>query len=193
MASVAAPVDYVVHSRDAAGVSDRMEALTPAHWSYMDQFADRLIARGPTLSADGEAHTGSVHVVSVADAAAARRFADEDPYQRAGLFAETMICRFVNLLGCTMWDRPRPAGHRQSALVLARWEAAPVDDPLGRGGRLDDWVFLGLLVTDDGSAGVGVVGAVDAGVTDGERAVRALLRGAPATVEVHRWERGGRR
>jgi uncharacterized protein YciI len=184
---------YFVYSRDAVGVAERMEALTPEHWSYMDPFADRLVARGPTLSADGEVHTGSVHVVSLADLPAARRFADEEPYQRAGLFAETTIVRWVNLVGRTMWDRPRPADHRQSTLVLARWEATPVGDQPLQVEEPDGWVFLGLLVTDDAAASIGLVGAVDADAAVAERAFHTLAPPERATVELHRWERGGRR
>jgi uncharacterized protein YciI len=191
-----------VYSRDAPGVEARMTALTPAHWDYMDRFADRLVARGPTLSADGEAHTGSVHIVAVEDAAAARRFAAEEPYQGAGLFAETTISRFENLLGRSMWDRPRPTELRESTFVLACWPATPVDDALLRtardaiAARPDRWVFLGLLVTDDGAGSIGLVAAADADAAAAERALRELLaalRQDQATVEVHRWERGGRR
>jgi uncharacterized protein YciI len=66
-------VDYFVYSRDAPGVDDKMTALTPAHWDYMDRFPDRLVARGPTLSADGEAHTGSLHIVAARRNVAATR------------------------------------------------------------------------------------------------------------------------
>src|SRR5688572_6327859 len=99
-------VDFLVYGRDAAGVGERLDTLAEAHWSYMDRFADRLVARGPTLSADGEEHTGSMHVIAVEDAGAARRFADEEPYHRAGVYAEIQVRRYVNVLGRSMWDRP---------------------------------------------------------------------------------------
>jgi uncharacterized protein YciI len=195
-------VDYLVYSRDAPGVDGNMTALTPAHWDYMDRFADRLVARGPTLSADGEAHTGSLHIVAVRDAGAARRFADEEPYQGAGLFAETTITRYVNLLGRSMWDRPPPPDLRQSTFLLARWPAIPVDDRLvrtardGIGARPDHWVFLGLLVTDDGTGCTGVAGAADVDPAAAERALGDVLQALQqeqAPTEIHRWQRGGRR
>lgn len=195
-------VDYFVYSRDAPGVDDKMTALTPAHWDYMDRFADRLVARGPTLSAGGEAHTGSLHIVAVRDAGAARRFADEEPYQRAGLFAETTIKRYVNLLGRSMRDRPPAPDMRPSTFLLARWSAIPVDDRLvciardAIAARPDHWVFLGLLVTDDGTGCTGVAAAADADSAASERALRDVLealRQEQAPTEVHRWQRGGRR
>jgi uncharacterized protein len=53
----------------------------------MDVHADALVARGPTLSADGTSHTGSVHVVEAATIDDARRFAFEEPYWLAGVYA----------------------------------------------------------------------------------------------------------
>jgi uncharacterized protein YciI len=69
---------FYVHGHDKPGVGAEMLDLTEAHWSYMDRFADRLILRGPTLSDDGAEHTGSVHVVDLADRAGAERFATEE-------------------------------------------------------------------------------------------------------------------
>jgi hypothetical protein len=59
-------VQFYVHGVDGEGVDERLGQLADAHWSYMDGYADRLVARGPTLSDDGERHTGSVHVVYAA-------------------------------------------------------------------------------------------------------------------------------
>jgi uncharacterized protein YciI len=188
--------EYLVYSRDAAGVAARLDALATAHWDYMDGFADRLIARGPTLGDDGEDHTGSMHIVAVDDAAAARRFADEEPFQRAGLYAETTILRFADLLGGTMWDRPAAPGLGRSTFVIARWTAiaAPVRDALLS--PVPPWVFAGLLVTDDGRDCIGAAAALDADSVAAEGAVRGVLAavGQPrAAIEVHRWTRGGRR
>lgn len=52
----------------------------------MDRFAARMIAGGPTLVADGP--TGSVHIVDLADAAAAREFAFDEPGYQAGAYRD---------------------------------------------------------------------------------------------------------
>ncbi|MFC7221086.1 YciI family protein [Streptomyces polyrhachis] len=83
---------------DTPGLGDEMYDLAEEHWSSMDRFADRLVLRGPTLSEDGEEHTGSVHVVEAADRAAAERFADGEPYWRAGLYRKVTAFRAVVLL-----------------------------------------------------------------------------------------------
>lgn len=56
---------FFIHGRDRAGVADLLDALSDRHWTYLDGFADRLVARGPTLSDDGTQHTGSTHVVDL--------------------------------------------------------------------------------------------------------------------------------
>src|SRR5215831_10030092 len=89
---------FYVHGQDRPGVQAEMEALAEAHWSYLDRFADRLILRGPTLSDDGTEHTGSVHVIDLADRASAERFAAEEPYWLAGLYRDVTIIRAVVLL-----------------------------------------------------------------------------------------------
>ena len=101
-------MDFLVYSRaarSAAGVRHDA-ALDEKHWSYMDRFADGMVARGPTLAADRELWTGSVHIVDLPGAEVAREFVEREPYNRAGLFEHHMIYRFENLLGRTMWESP---------------------------------------------------------------------------------------
>jgi uncharacterized protein len=72
----------------------------------MNGFAEAMIARGPTLAADRATWTGSVHIVDLPSADAAREFVEREPYSRAGLFEQHVIRRFENLLGRTMWQSP---------------------------------------------------------------------------------------
>ena len=150
-------VDYFVYSRDVPGVSAQLDALAEAHWSYMDRFADRLVARGPTLTDDGETHTGSIHIVTVPDAGAARHFADDEPFHSAGLYADTAVSRYVNLLERSMWDRPPVPDLERTTFLRAAWPAIAADARTVRAARetavagSDPWVFLGLLVSEDAS------------------------------------------
>jgi uncharacterized protein YciI len=70
---------YFVHGVDGENVNAQLERLAERHYAYMDAYSDRLVARGPTLSADGGHHTGSIHVVEVTSMEDARRFAFEEP------------------------------------------------------------------------------------------------------------------
>ena len=98
-------MDFFVYSRDAAGTTLRGDReLLEEHWSYMGGFAESMIARGPTLAADRETATGSLHVLGLPSVDAAREFVAGDPNNRAGVYADHVIWRFENLLGRTMWE-----------------------------------------------------------------------------------------
>lgn len=70
----------------------------------MDGFAESMIARGPTLGADRDTATGSLHVLTLPSVDAAREFVALEPNNRAGVYGEQMVWQFENLLGRTMWD-----------------------------------------------------------------------------------------
>ena len=162
----------------------------------MDRFADGMTARGPTLGPDRETWTGSVHIVDLPSAAAAREFVEREPYNRAGLFEQHIVRRFGNLLGQTMWefgggsDDPR-------FMVIAHCSPAA-------GGLLPDFAALpredvivhGELRTLDDAAPAGMVVALQAPT---RAAVEAALGGGEvrldqlSTVEILEWEFGGRR
>ena len=181
---------FYVHAQDGPGVGQRMLDLTEAHWSYMDRFADRLIVRGPTLSDDGAEHTGSVHVVDLADRASAERFATEEPYWLAGLYREITTARIRVLLHREPAEPDAPL-----ALVTGRWPAGPRDTSLSGDpdGRLE---FVAVLLDDDESHSTGIVAIVRARPDEALEIVQALagrLPGEPVTLTAQCWERGGRR
>jgi uncharacterized protein YciI len=122
-----AGMDFLIFSRAAAHAADSDDdALNETHWSHMDRFADSMIARGPTLAPDREAFTGSVHVLGLPDLDTARRFAADEPYNRAGLFEEHSIRLFENVLGRTMWEFSRPHQNEPRFLVIASGSIEPV-------------------------------------------------------------------
>ena len=99
-------LDFFVYSRDAAGTAALRDddELLEEHWSYMDAFAESMIARGPTLGADRETATGSLHVLGLSSVDAVHEFVAREPNNRAGIYAEHSVWRFENLLGRTMWE-----------------------------------------------------------------------------------------
>src|SRR5438477_7287202 len=160
-------MDFFVHSRDAPGSEALRDEddLLEAHWSYMDGFADTMIARGPTLSPDSETATGSLHVLGVPSLAAATEFVEREPNNRAGVYAEHRIWAFENLLGRTMWEHggdarePRflviaHSRHDQLAPVLVRPAAA-----LGAELR-ERLIVYGALTEPEGGEMVGVAFAL---------------------------------
>jgi len=58
------------YCRDKADAGATRLAPLKAHWVFMRCYVDVMIARGPTMSADGKAVTGSMHMVDLPDAEA---------------------------------------------------------------------------------------------------------------------------
>jgi hypothetical protein len=172
----------------------------------MDEFADAMIARGPTLTPDREMATGSLHIVDLPDAEEARVFAFEEPYYRAGVFREALVRRWRNALGGTMWDYVSDATDPIRFLVLGHGRSgmsAAVDALLEEQRRyfvesryLDRFIELGPLLSDDGLEWVGSAMLVE---VPGRAAIEEMLADEPCVkaslyekIEIHDWQFGGR-
>ncbi|SFY52938.1 YciI family protein [Streptomyces sp. F-1] len=182
-------MEFFCHHRDRPGSFPLRTQLLEEHWSYMDLFQKEMIARGPTLAADGETPTGSVHVLDLPDPAAARAFAFDEPGYQAGAYRDVMLRRWRNLLGRTMWEFPggRAGGDRYLVLGLGEGEAADLTVPAERGA---DLIAYGPLLSDDATAWLGTAALLRA---PDPAAARALLtEDRYAAIEVHAWRPGGR-
>jgi uncharacterized protein YciI len=181
-------MEFFCYHRDRRGSSALRGELLQEHWSYMDRYAAGMIARGPTFADDGETPTGSVHIVDVPDAAAARTFAFDEPNYQAGAYRDVQLRRWRNLLGRTMWDFPggRDGGNRYLVLGLGAEQAAELAVPPNR----DDLVAYGPLLSDDGTIWLGTAALLRASGPNQARAVLAPNR--YAETEVHNWAFGGR-
>jgi uncharacterized protein YciI len=192
------PLDFFVYSRDAADAADLRDdhELLEEHWSYMDRFAESMIARGPTLGTDRETATGSLHVLALPSVDAAREFVALEPNNRAGVYGEHLVWRFENLLGRSMWEfSGQPAGSR--FLIIARSQLRrPASAETLPAELLERLVLYGALTTLDDAEPVGVALALQA---PNRAAVGALVDdertglGGFSEVEIHNWEFGGRR
>ncbi|MGW0755960.1 YciI family protein [Streptomyces sp. NPDC002814] len=182
-------MEYFCYHRDRPGSAPLRHELLEAHWSYMDRYAKELIARGPTFADDGETPTGSVHIVDLPDAAAARAFAFDEPNYQAGAYRDVLLRRWRNLLGRTMWEFPGgPSdGNRYLVLGLGSGPAVDVAVPPDR----DELIAYGPLLSDDGATWLGTAALLRAPDPATARAVLTVDR--YADIEVHDWEFGGRR
>jgi uncharacterized protein YciI len=179
-------VEFFCYHRDRPGSVTLREELLQAHWSYMDRYQAQMIARGPTL-ADGTP-TGSVHIVSLPDAAAARAFAFDEPSYQAGVYRDVLLRRWRNLLGRTMWDFPggRTGGNRYLVLGLGAGPATDLAVPPDG----DALVAYGPLLSDSAATWLGTAVLVRAQDQDAARAILTVDR--YAGIEVHSWQFGGR-
>jgi uncharacterized protein YciI len=174
-------MEYFFWCRDRPGTLDLRWQLVEEHWRFMDAYAARMIARGPTLTPDRSAPTGSVHIVDLPDAEAARRFAFEEPNYRAGVYADVLIRRFENRTGRTMWQFP---GTDEEGRFLILGHARPGSSPPA---PLDDdrVIVQGPLYAEDGTTWLGT-----AVLAEGSAILDAS---AHESVETHPWQFGGRR
>ncbi|MFF3290100.1 YciI family protein [Streptomyces sp. NPDC003023] len=181
-------MEFFCYHRDRSESLSLRYELLEEHWSYMDRYAKEMVARGPTLTEDGETPTGSVHIVDLPDPAAARAFAFDEPGLQAGVYRDVMLRRWRNMLGRTMWDFPGggTGGNRYLVFGLGAGEAADTAVPDDR----DALIAYGPLLSDDGSAWLGTAALVLA--PDPDRARAVLTPGRYTDIEVHRWQFGGR-
>jgi uncharacterized protein YciI len=190
--------DWFVYCSDRPGTDELRMQLLEEHWSFMDGYAEGMIARGPTLTEDGLTATGSLHVVDLPDAEAVRVFAFEEPNYQAGVYAEVLIRRFRNLLGRTMWEfRGDPDAGRFLVIAHARPGTSEARPDLLDAGVRDRLILCGPLLSEDGSAWVGDALAVD---LPARETVEDLIAADPLAradlyerVEIHPWRFGGRR
>jgi uncharacterized protein YciI len=191
-------MDCFVYSRDAAGVADLRadQELLEEHWSYMDGFAESMIARGPTLDADRETATGSLHILALPSVDAAREFVALEPNNRAGVYAYHLVWRFENLLARSMWEFSGQPDMPRFLIIGRSHLARPVSAEMLPVELLEQLILYGALATLDGAEPAGVALAVQA---PDRAAVDALMEdertglGEFSEVEIHDWEFGGRR
>jgi uncharacterized protein YciI len=183
-------MEFFCYHRDRPGSMPLRDALREEHWSYMDGFAAQLIARGPTFTEDGDAFiaTGSVHIVDVPDPAAARAFAFEEPNYQAGVYRDVLLRRWRNALGRTMWEFPGGRTDADRYLVLGLGAGQAADTEVAP--DADGLIAYGPLLSDSGAAWLGTAVLVQAPDPGTARAV--LTSDRYASVEVHRWDYGGR-
>jgi hypothetical protein len=191
-------MEFFVYSRDAPDAAALRDdpGLLERHWSYMDRFADSMIARGPTLDTNRETATGSLHVLALPNVDSAREFVALEPNNLAGVYREHLLCGFENLLGRSMWEF-RAHGTEPRFLVIGR---SPVRRPVPAGTLpaelLERLILYGALTTLDDAEPAGIAFALQA--PDREAAARLVHEkqtglGAFSQVEIHDWEFGGRR
>ncbi|WP_354040558.1 YciI family protein [Devosia sp. UYZn731] len=198
-------MEYFFYSRDKPGTLVERMRVVESHWAFMDNYAEGMIARGPTLTSDGVIPTGSMHIVDLQDAAAARVFAFEEPTFRAGVFADVMVRRWHNVIGRKMWDFRSTAHANHRFLIIAHGRfGSNTTDALKKSfdgyvlenhyqGRL---ILGGPLLTDDGQNWLGTAMLVE---LPSRMKVEVLQTEDPYNqadlyqeIEIHRWRFGGR-
>jgi uncharacterized protein YciI len=180
-------MEFLCYHRDRPGSTPLRTQMVEQHWSYMDQFVASMIARGPTFASDGTL-TGSVHILDLPDAPAARAFAFEEPCYQAGDYRDVLLRRWHNDLGRTMWDFPGSQPGNSLYLVLGfTMEPAATATDLP---RREEVIVGGPLLSDDGSLVLGAGVLLEA--PDADQARSILPEDRYTGIEAHQWWFGGR-
>ena len=199
-------MEYFFYGRDNPGVMPLRQRLVEAHWSFMDGYADGMIARGPTLAEDDLTPTGSVNIVDLPDFEAARVFAYEGPNFKAGVYEDVMIRRWQNTVDRKMWTFPGNPTANQRFLVIAHgrtganaaWNglSAACQTFLREQDRLERLIVGGPLWSDDSLDWAGCALMLELPSRD---AIEIMLTADPCLraglyerIEIHRWRFGGR-
>lgn len=85
---------FIVHCLDKPDSQDLRMATRSAHLEYIDASGIEVVMAGPLLSDDGTTMLGSLFVLEAESLEDVRRFAEQDPYRKAGLFQTVNIHPF---------------------------------------------------------------------------------------------------
>jgi uncharacterized protein YciI len=197
---------YFFYCRDHEGAIATRRANTETHWAFMDGYADKMIARGPTLNETRDAPTGSMHIVDLPDRAAAEVFAYQEPFYKAGVFRDVLISRWRNALGGTMWDYKGDPDTNKRFLIIGHGKSgvsAQRDSLLEAHRRyfidegwLPSFISRGPLISDDEREWTGSAMLVEMKArADVERMLAAepyVRAGLYDKIEIFDWRFGGR-
>ncbi len=81
---------YLLLCRDRADAGDLRTKTRETHLAFIRDAGEKVLLAGPMLNPEG-APIGSLLIIDADDEAAARRFAEADPYAQAGLFETVEI------------------------------------------------------------------------------------------------------
>ena len=84
---------YLIYGVDGTDAHRIRAATREAHLAYLERHRDILVLGGATLAEDGVARTGSVLIINVSGRGEADAFAREEPFRKAGLFAQYTVTR----------------------------------------------------------------------------------------------------
>lgn len=95
---------YAAWCRDSADAPRLRDAHLAAHLAHVEANMDKLLLAGPLQDETG-AYSGSLIVFGVDSAEAAWSLMRDDPYHRAGVWAEVRIERFLPVAGTLVGGR----------------------------------------------------------------------------------------
>lgn len=87
---------YTFFLLDKPGALVLRTEIRPEHKAYLSAKADQMAFAGPLLADDGKTMVGSLLVIDFPSREEARRWLDDEPFTRAGVYASTATYAFQN-------------------------------------------------------------------------------------------------
>ena len=85
---------YVIITKDKPGQLALRNEVRAVHIDYLIANQHRLLAAGAQIEDDGSGGSGGVIIVDTDDRAEAEEFIANDPFTKAGLFADVKVTRW---------------------------------------------------------------------------------------------------
>lgn len=82
---------------DKPGAAELRTGTRPEHKAYLGRMAERIAFAGPFVADDGQTMIGSLLAIDFASREEAAAWLDNEPFNKAGLYASKMIHPFLNL------------------------------------------------------------------------------------------------
>jgi uncharacterized protein len=84
---------YLIYCEDRPDGASIRQAERQAHFAYLAKHHDILLLGGALLAEDGTTRIGSSFLINVPSCAAAEKFSRDEPFTKAGLYADVRIRR----------------------------------------------------------------------------------------------------
>lgn len=189
---------------DDPATPERRAVSREAHWAYFDDHRDHFIARGATQTDDQARTLSSVLFVEFDGWDEVRRFVENEPHNRNGVFADVRICRWNHALGRTQREFPRKddqacwyiRGFGKPGSHDRRNELAPVHRAYFAAYDTENFIVRGGVLDDSGELWQGSANLI---ALPSRKAVEAFLAEEPFYINglydnvlVERYKFGGR-
>ena len=195
-------LEWSIRCTYGPGALARRDGALTAHEQFLVAHRNQIRFAGPMFADNGEARTGTWFLIDAPDRTSAETFIAGEGFNRAGMFGEIEIKRFID----TSPEERRQvdiAADRALQMFICECIEGPIATetrkPAGkaRGGHPKmpgGIVVRGASVSDDGSAALGTIAIVEVenrAVADALVAADPFLRaGAHRRVRIDRWRFG---
>lgn len=89
-------------------IQNKRSALIRKHWDFIDEYQERLVARGPVLEFTNTSMVlGSIHILDIDSLIEAKKFVYNEPFASAGLFKSIIFHQFQNKSSRTQFEFTR--------------------------------------------------------------------------------------